>query len=90
MCTDTYIAAGKFKTKAEAKHLADYLRSKFVRFLLLQAAASINLSKTTYRFVPIQDFSKPWTDAELYKKYGLDEKEIAFIESMIRPMEDAR
>ena len=90
VCTDTYIAAGKFKTEDEAKHLADYLRSKFVRFLLLQAAASINLSKTTYRFVPIQDFSKSWTDAELYKKYGLDEMEISFIESMIRPMEEAR
>ncbi len=63
---------------------------KFVRFLLLQAAASINMSKTTYRFVPVQDFSKAWTDAELYKKYGLDEKEIAFIESMIRPMEGDR
>ena len=40
-----------------------------------------------YIFVPLQDFSKPWTDAELYTKYGLTEEEIAFIESMIRPME---
>ena len=41
----------------------------------------------TYRFVPMQDFSKPWTDAELYKKYDLTDEEIAFIESMIKPME---
>ena len=40
-----------------------------------------------YQFVPLQDFSKPWTDEELYAKYGLTEEEIAFIESMIRPME---
>jgi site-specific DNA-methyltransferase (adenine-specific) len=40
-----------------------------------------------YEFVPLQDFSKPWTDEELYAKYGLTEEEIAFIESMIRPME---
>jgi site-specific DNA-methyltransferase (adenine-specific) len=53
----------------------------------LQAAASINLSKTTYAFVPLQDFSHPWTDEMLYKKYGLTDEEIAFIESMIRPME---
>ena len=39
-----------------------------------------------YQFVPIQDFSKPWTDEELYKKYNLTQKEIDFIESMIRPM----
>ena len=40
-----------------------------------------------YSFVPVQDFSKPWTDAELYEKYGLNDEEITFIESMIRPME---
>ena len=45
------------------------------------AAASV------YSFVPMQDFSKPWTDEELYKKYKLTAEEIAFIESMIRPME---
>ena len=45
------------------------------------AAASV------YSFVPIQDFSKPWTDEELYAKYGLTDEEIAFIESMIKPMD---
>ena len=39
-----------------------------------------------YDSVPMQDFSKPWTDAELYEKYGLTDEEIAFIESMIKPM----
>ena len=38
-------------------------------------------------FVPTQDFNEPWTDAKLYKKYGLNKKEISFIESKIRPME---
>ena len=51
---------------------------------------SQHAAANVYSFVPIQDFSKSWTDAELYKKYGLDEKEISFIESMIRPMEEAR
>ena len=46
-----------------------------------------NISRSSYMFVPLQDFSKPWTDEELYKKYGLSEDEIQFIESMIRPME---
>lgn len=40
-----------------------------------------------YQFVPMQDFSKPWTDEELYAKYKLTKDEIAFIESMIKPME---
>ena len=49
--------------------------------------SSIMINKDAFQFVPQQDFSKPWTDEELYKKYNLTEDEIAFIESMIRPME---
>jgi len=44
--------------------------------------------KKVYSFVPMQDFNEVWTDEKLYKKYGLTEEEIAFIESMIRPMEN--
>ena len=45
------------------------------------------LPKNAYQFVPVQDCNQKWTDEMLYKKYGLTEEEIAFIESMIRPME---
>ena len=44
-------------------------------------------SAGVYSLAPIQDFSKPWTDEELYAKYGISEEEIAFIDSMIRPMD---
>lgn len=87
VCTDSYIIAGKYEEENKAINLETYLKTKFARFLVLQAAASINLSKATYYFVPLQAFSHPWTDAMLYEKYGLTEDEIAFIESMIRPME---
>lgn len=40
-----------------------------------------------YQFVPMQDFSKPWTDEELYDKYGLDMFEREHIESSINSME---
>ena len=49
--------------------------------------SSQDISRDKFLFVPLQDFSKLWTDAELYAKYGLTEEEIAFIESMIRPMD---
>ena len=49
--------------------------------------SGFGLSKLVFAFVPMQDFSKPWTDKELYTKYGLNNEEIAFIESMIKPME---
>ena len=86
-CTHSYLLLGKFNTFNEAKNLLNYLKTRFVRFLILQALSSIHITKSTFAFVPLQDFSKPWTDAELYAKYGLDEEEIAFIESMIKPME---
>jgi len=44
-------------------------------------------TRSTYTWVPLQNFSEPWTDEKLYKKYGLTEDEITFIESMIRPMD---
>ena len=70
-----------------AKNSYDYLRTKFVRFLILQTLAGMNISTNNFKFVPFQDFSKPWTDAELYAKYNLTQEEIDFIESMIRPMD---
>ena len=87
ICTDTYIVIGRFTDKSKAYNLLSYLKTKFVRFLVLQTITSINITRNNYQFVPLQDFSKPWTDEELYKKYGLTDEEIQFIESMIRPME---
>ena len=68
-------------------NLASYLKTTFARFLHSLAKSSQDATAKTYKFIPLQNFSKPWTDEELYAKYGLTEEEIAFIESMIRPME---
>lgn len=87
VCTHSYFTVGNCNDENEAKNILSYLKTRFVRFLILVALNSINLSKLVFTFVPIQDFSKPWTDAELYEKYGLNDEEIAFIESMIKPME---
>ena len=69
------------------KNVISYINTKFFRFMVLLKKNTQHASSKVYSFVPIQDFSKSWTDEELYAKYDLDEKEIAFIESMIRPME---
>ncbi len=87
ICTHSYFVIGQFEKKEEADNLFTYLCSKFVRFLLLLSLSSINMSKLVFTFVPMQDFSKPWSDDELYFKYGLDRAEIEFIDSMIRPMD---
>lgn len=87
VCSETYIVVDSFDTEEKAKNLGNYLASKFARFLIAQIASSQMINKTSFTFVPMQDFSEPWTDEKLYKKYGLTEDEIAFIESMVRPME---
>ena len=88
ICTETYLVVGADLnlTKRNAIHLSDYLRTKFARFLLSLAKISQHGTSKTYRFVPVQDFSKSWTDAKLYEKYELSANEIAFIDSMIKPM----
>lgn len=87
ICTETYLLAGWSDSQEEAENILKYLKTKFVRFLIAQIAVSQHITKNCFSFVPLQDFSKAWTDEELYAKYGLTEEEIEFIESMIRPME---
>lgn len=89
ICTETFLVVGANLNldEEQANNLSNYLRTKFARYLLSLAKVSQHGTAKTYRFVPIQDFSKSWTDADLYKKYNLTEEEISFIESMIKPME---
>ena len=87
ICTETYLVIGAFNTKEEAVNLMGYMKTLFFRYLMSVFMVSHHITKESYRLVPLQDFSHPWTDEMLYKKYGLTEEEIAFIESMIRPME---
>ncbi|WP_314793693.1 Eco57I restriction-modification methylase domain-containing protein [Eggerthia catenaformis] len=87
VCTFSYFIGGCFDTKEEAENYRSYLSTKFARFLLLQCLSSINITKDRFRFVPIQDFTKSWTDEELYSKYSLTDEEINLIESMIKPMD---
>ena len=86
-CLETYLVAGLFDKISSAENLCSYIKTKFFRFLVSLKKNTQDATAKVYSFVPVQDFSKPWTDEELYEKYGLSEEEIAFIDSMIRPME---
>ena len=86
-CTETYIMNGPYRSEEEATNAFSYIKTKFFHFMLGLKKNTQHTTKAVYQFVPIQDFSKPWTDEELYKKYNLSQEEIDFIESMIKPME---
>lgn len=87
ICTETYVVAGTYSTKKEAENAKTYINTKFFHFLLTLRKNTQDCLGKVFTYIPMQDFSKPWTDAELYAKYKLTREEIDFIESMIRPME---
>lgn len=97
VCTETYLVLGAFKSKLEAQNLCTYVKTKFLRFLMLQALSSIHITRDSFQFVPLQDFTSKsdidWSksvaeiDKQLYKKYGLTEEEKKFVEGMIKEME---
>jgi hypothetical protein len=87
ICTETYLVVGAFDTEGPAKNLADYLRTRFVRFLVSQLSFSQDIFKEKFAFVPALSMRRKWTDETLYNRYEISDDEIAFIESKIRPMQ---
>lgn len=87
VCTDTYLILSVFDTKNEAENFAKYMTLKFPRFLLHETYTSMAISKENFRFVPYLDYTREWTDQELYERYACTDEEISLIESMIRPLE---
>jgi site-specific DNA-methyltransferase (adenine-specific) len=88
-CTETYLVIDRFDGEAEAKLFSSYLRTRFVRFLISLQKYTQHLYSERFSFVPDLPMNQTWTDKKLYKKYNITGDEIAFIESMIRPMEAA-
>lgn len=86
-CTETYLVAGAFSNKKQAENLRKYLATRFLRFLVLLNKPTQHATSKVYQFVPEQDFNEEWNDEKLYKKYGINKEDIAFIESLIRPMD---
>lgn len=83
-CTETFLEIGPFETKTEMQNCFSYMKTKFFRTLVSLFKHDQSACWRVYQFVPLQDFSKPWTDAELYKKYNLSTEDINFIESKIK------
>ncbi|MBQ8767252.1 MAG: Eco57I restriction-modification methylase domain-containing protein [Clostridia bacterium] len=92
VCSQTFLVIGYDTekhnfTENECKNIITYIQTRFFRYLVSIKKKTQNGPRGVYQFVPLQDFTKPWTDEELYAKYELTDEEIAFIESMIKPMD---
>lgn len=86
-CTETYLVAGRFDGEKAATRYAAYLRTRFVRFLVSLRKATQHANRSVYAFVPDISLNREWTDEKLYERYGLTLEEIAFIESIVQPMD---
>ena len=84
-CSSTFTPLYTSKSKEKAYGALTYIKTKFFRFLVKQLVHDGITHVSPYRFslVPMQDFTKEWTDAELYSKYNLTQAEINYIESTI-------
>ena len=88
VCTQSYLFF-YIDSEEEAKSLLSYVQTRFFRFLVSLRKITQHATRSTYTWVPLQEWNKIWTDDILYKKYKLTKQEIAFIESRISPMEPA-
>lgn len=85
--SDSYLLLASFDSEMEAENFAKYMSLKFPRFLLHETYSSMNISKNSFRFVPFLDYTREWTDNDLYDYFDVTNEERTLIEGMIRPME---
>lgn len=89
VCTQTYLVAGPLKSKKAAASLQSYTKTRFFRFLVSLRKITQHALRSTYSWVPQQRWDCTWTDGDLYAKYGITKGEVAFINSLIRPMDES-
>jgi site-specific DNA-methyltransferase (adenine-specific) len=87
VCTQTYLVLGGLANQEEANSAQNYTKTRFFRFLVSLRKITQDVLRSTYSWVPQQTWDRIWTDEMLYEKYGITDEEIAFINSMIRPMD---
>lgn len=85
--SETYLCIGPFGSKNEAESVLSYLSCRLTRLLILLRKPSQHVTQKVYASVPTQDWTKKWTDSDLYAKYGFTNDEISFIEKIVRPMD---
>lgn len=85
--SETYLCIGPLDSKGQAESVLSYLSCRLTRLLILLHKPSQHITRKVYTFVPTQEWTRRWTDEDLYAKYGISASEIAFIEKVVRPMD---
>jgi len=85
VCTETFLMIGPFRSQQEQENCLSYIQTDFFKVLLYFGKGTMQVTRSVFGLIPLQDFKESWNDEKLNKKYGLTEDEIAFISSMISP-----
>ena len=84
ICTETFLLIGPFNSQLERDNCFDFIHTNFFRFLLYYGHGTMQVNQSVFDYIPLQNWSKSWTDYDLYKKYGLSLNEIDYIDSMFK------
>lgn len=88
VCTETYLVAGRFETEEQARRYSQYLKTRFVRFLVWLRTNTQDLYSERFAFVPDLAMDRVWTDDALYAEFGISDDEQRYIADMIRPIDE--
>jgi site-specific DNA-methyltransferase (adenine-specific) len=86
IATDTYVAIGPFQSRNHAENAAEYMSTRFFRFMLSLLRVSLNVTRTVYSLAPMQDFSRTWSDDDLAVKYRLSSEDREFMGRIVKPV----
>ena len=86
-CTETFLLVGPFDTLKEMENCAMYIESPFFRFLLFLGHGTMQVNQSVFNLIPLQDFTRSWTNEDLYTMYNLTKEEIKYIERIINQIE---
>lgn len=92
LCSFSYIVVGHDAqkhnfSKEECENIISYMKTRFFRYMVTIRKKTQDNPANVFQFVPLQDWSKSWTDEELYAKYNLRKEDREYIDSIIKPME---
>ena len=87
ICTETFLLVGPFENEQQQQNCLAYMQTDFFKILLFFGKGTMQVTKSVFDLIPLQDFNEAWTDEKLYAKYDLSPDEITFIERTIRPLD---
>lgn len=84
VCSETFLCIGGFENQEQQLSCESYMKTKFFKALLYFNRSSINVTKSSFEYIPIVEFNKQWNDEELFKMFHLTSDEIDFIKGLFQ------